>query len=119
MPAFPEGRIIHCLLDLFHHILKDLVGRGEGDASLDLNLKGRQPPIPILSVNDDVIEGIAFLPTLQSNAVDLAIRQTTGIHFEQHGQQIGSTDLRLEQRARTASGSRTRHSLHTSMSPSN
>ena len=29
---------------------------------------------------------------------------------------IGSADLRLEERARTASGSRIRHSLHTSLS---
>ena len=98
-----------------YDILKDLVGGSEGDASLDLNLEGRWPPAPILSLNDHVIEGKAFLPTLQLNALNPAIRQTTSVHFEQHRQQIGSADLRLEERARTASGSRIGHSLHTSL----
>jgi hypothetical protein len=84
----------------------------KGDAPLYLNLKGRSFPAAIMTFNNNVIQGVAFLSSLQPNAFNPAVRQTASIHFEQHGQQIGSTDLRLEERTRSASGSGTRHSVH-------
>lgn len=83
--VFPKAGVIHCAFDLLHDILENLVGWCESDAPLYLNLESPSLPASVMAVDDDVIQRIAFLPSLQLNALNPAVRQAASIHFEQHG----------------------------------